>query len=810
MKVLKALWVVCLAFVMTSALSGCSVFLCWLCEISRPPAPVKVSVGPPIVFSGKIVSNLGGPVAGAVVEISGKTTKTDGNGSFMLPVSLESRYVLSVSKDGFAPLSRIAETGILDRTYTLTQATVEKVDPTQDVVIKDKLSLKGCQGPLSSRARIDWETVLVGNKRPSGRDLEDLQKLFNQPKQCSPGVTIALSANSLVDENGNPPSGPVNLSLATADLFAPDGMPGDFTVFLPSFDESRSLDRDSSTVIRNVPWAGQYAFMESFGAGSITVTAGGKSYQPKSGSPATMTIPIDPTRLNFMRAQGKEPDFTIPIMYYAETLGIWYIDGSAELNATKDAYIARLAHFSWVNVDQEKIRPRCIKFSSSSLPTNFDLVISFPGSGTPDITRSVSNPASDTLHAVTRLPENTNVRLTAYQSGTTNVITMTQSINTGVWPGGATPVPFPSLPYTDCVDAGNLHKDLSSVNKPTLTVTHVALGFLRASWNGKWDSDIAPHPNDGYVFEESTDGGITWHVVKDDIANNDIFATSAGPGGVQNDRSPKNAPSLDLPDFAKKRGSYQYRVKAFYGALPGADPANASFYKISDTFLVSVLDSRLRIINNIDTMIGSFQDINVLRLRIAPVQDPRDPVGSPPAVALKNGDQAERMPVDSTCSTTAAAAIGAPIGMHEIAPAGSNPFPNLVTTPGAPHYDIWIELGWWKINAGTSNQKIHPSSGVTCSLSGNASKQLHNPGTVPTHYHRHFGGVSGYIRVQNHYTGDLTLTITGDRNNPVISSATYLDPTNPLQTFTKLTPPPNIGVLQNPSGNPSDPITVPY
>lgn len=788
---------------MSMLLSGCS-FFCWVCEIGRPPAPVKVSSGPPIIFSGKIVSTLGGPVDAAVVEVNGTTTRADGNGSFTLPVSLGSRYILNIRKDGFAPLSRIVEAGAQDRTYTLTRATVAEVDPTHDIVLKDKLSIKGCQGSLSSRAHIDWKSVLVGSNPPSGSQLEELQTLFNQPKQCSPGVAVSISANSLVDESGKPPSGPVSLSLATADLHAPDGMPGDFTVFLPA------SDTNSRVSVRREEGAGQYAFMESFGAGSITVTAGGRHYQPKAGTPATMTIPIDPARLKFMRDQGKEPDPTIPIMFYDETRGLWYIDGAGTLNAAKDAYVARLAHFSWVNIDQEKLRPRCIKFSSSSLPGSFDLVISFPGSGTPDITRVVSNPTGDTLHAVTRLAENTNVRLIAYQSGTANVITMTQVINTGVWPSGTTPIPFPALPYSECVDAGNLYKDLAAVNKPTLTITQLAQGFLRAAWNGNWASEVVPHPNDGYTFEESTDAGGTWHVVKDDITLTNIFATSAGSGGVQSDRAPKSAPSADLPEFAKKRGDYQYRVRAFYGALPGADPANPAFYKISDTVSVNILDSRLVIVNKIDSNNGNFQDINVLRLRIAPVQDPTNPAGSLPANELTNGNAAENMPVDSTCATTAAAATSAPIKLYEIGPNAQNMPNNLITTLRAPHYDIYIELGWWKTNAGTSNPKIHPSSGVFCSGANNSSKQLYNMAgvTVPSHYHRRFGGNSGYIRIQNHYTGDLTLTITGDRNNPAITSATYTDPATPSQGFTSITPTPSITVLQNLSSD--DPITVTY
>jgi hypothetical protein len=68
----------------------------------------------------------------------------------------------------------------------------------------------------------------------------------------------------------------VRVSVSAVDLNAPNQMPGDYSVFDP---------------------AGKAIGMESFGAGSIEIGAGGKSYNLKAGATATVTIPVDGTQL---------------------------------------------------------------------------------------------------------------------------------------------------------------------------------------------------------------------------------------------------------------------------------------------------------------------------------------------------------------------------------------------------------------------------------------------------------------------------------------------------------------------------------
>ena len=141
------------------------------------------------LFSGRVVDQSATAVAGARVSINGTVGATDGNGFFSLRAPLSPRYVLNITKRGFALFSRITKAEIIGQTWTLVKTQEDTVDPTQPIVLVDH--------------------------RPE----LDRQKLR--------GVRITVPANSLVDSAGRAPTGSLTAYLATLNIGAGQA-PGDW------------------------------------------------------------------------------------------------------------------------------------------------------------------------------------------------------------------------------------------------------------------------------------------------------------------------------------------------------------------------------------------------------------------------------------------------------------------------------------------------------------------------------------------------------------------------------------------------------
>ena len=110
---------------------------------------------------------------------------------------------------------------------------------------------------------------------PGTESLPSLSR-YRKSKGCGDGVRVRLPANSIEDANGNPPIGPVQISVSTVDPMSPDQMPGDYTVALS---------------------AGGTQVMESYGAATIDITSGTTKFNLKSGAFVEVTIPVDPAQL---------------------------------------------------------------------------------------------------------------------------------------------------------------------------------------------------------------------------------------------------------------------------------------------------------------------------------------------------------------------------------------------------------------------------------------------------------------------------------------------------------------------------------
>src|SRR5262249_19622790 len=119
-------------------------------------------------------------LTGATVSVNGVVTQTNEKGYFLLMVPQESpRYVLTITQDGYQPVSKVFHEEILGGQYLLTTAQAFDIDPTQVIdVVEGSLDIEGAR--------------------------------------------VVIQPNSLLDQNGSPPPGQLQLFLSTIDQRDPE------------------------------------------------------------------------------------------------------------------------------------------------------------------------------------------------------------------------------------------------------------------------------------------------------------------------------------------------------------------------------------------------------------------------------------------------------------------------------------------------------------------------------------------------------------------------------------------------------------
>jgi hypothetical protein len=391
---------------------------------------VLVSTGG-VPFSGKVIDNAGSVVSGAQVEINGRFVNTGGDGSFSLGVPQADRYILNVHKFGYGVISKILDTGLSGATHVISRSQIYTVDPSAPIKLQHKRTSRDCPPPSASR--LPWlkqddrfaplleasfqdgrgHTInagavakgrAAGDKRflvtpPLGVPLrvagKTLETRFKLSQECGPGVGVRIPANSLVDANGNLPSGKVQIALSTINLASPEQMPGDYTVLNS---------------------AGKISMMESYGAGSIEVMGANGRYNLKAGSSAEFVIPIDPLQ----RQASTPPSASIPILFYDDKAGLWREEGSATLSG--NTYVTKVKHFSTINADHTKTDQSCVAIDSSAIPGITKLEYTLPAKipGAAPINRTYTfETGAGSEHVLYNLPSNTNITLVPIINGTT-------------------------------------------------------------------------------------------------------------------------------------------------------------------------------------------------------------------------------------------------------------------------------------------------------------------------------------------------------------------------------------------------------
>jgi hypothetical protein len=219
-----------------------------------------------VFFSGTVTNREGAALEGATVNVNRVTVRTDAHGVFSLLAAEDEndRYVVTVTKPGYVPLSRVFDDGVGATTWRLVPAQVTTVDPRHKINIQERDS------------------------------------------QGRRGAHLRIAANALVDENGAPPSGPVDIALATLD---PDAAP------LPGNDGG--VDANGQEVVLN-----------QFGGVYLDVRdAANHRYTLKRDARARVTIPIAQSR----REGEARPPRDIAMWAYDGVTGDWQPRGTGKL-----------------------------------------------------------------------------------------------------------------------------------------------------------------------------------------------------------------------------------------------------------------------------------------------------------------------------------------------------------------------------------------------------------------------------------------------------------------------------------------------
>jgi hypothetical protein len=378
-----------------------------------------------VVFTGVVLDAFDAPLSGASVQIGKDKAKTDERGYFKLSADSAKSYLFQARKSEFGTYSRLFPKSERDVTIKLFAATVKSFDPSQPIQLTDGNSRRR-PGPAASRA--NWSGGGFSNMpfvyengklvdfgfSPSLKTSFDYVK---QRKQAGPGISISIPANVLVSASGSKPSGNVNVSLSTIDIFSPGAMPGDFTIMGP-----RGL-RDG--------------FMISMGAGSIEIYDDRNTYQLADKATANIVIPIDTSALIF---NGNIPE-SIPLFYYNDSTGYWQEEPeAAKINAERTAYVGTLRHFSTFNMDFKVSDPSCVQIRHNSVGVStlpqyiVETILTFngsvihtertvsdpgPNSGTwpsVDPAPCLQNTNNTSVHMLFNLPQNTEVGMVFYNA----------------------------------------------------------------------------------------------------------------------------------------------------------------------------------------------------------------------------------------------------------------------------------------------------------------------------------------------------------------------------------------------------------
>ena len=416
-------------------------------------------------FSGYVKSNSYKSITDGIVEVNmgefnsdkifKRTTTTDKNGYFKLGIQtnvMKPRFVLNIWKEGYGLFSQIFFRGKQNGTWLLTKGTIHTIDPRKDNTIRDTPHITKYTGPLSSHidlSKISYRRLLRADKTAAIKKLLQSTPSYLDPQVIhgirNKGIQVTIMGDTLVDSNGQPPAGLVNVTLATVDILGPDSMPGDFTA---AFKDEKGND--------------QIGYMITYGAGSVDVLANGKKYQLKPGSKAKIEIPL-PKHLEGSNSIPKE----IPFLEYNKEKGIWEEIGEGTFNENTQVYVATTTQFSSFNMDILKTDQACLVINGIGIKKDYRLEVAFeypPNSG---VRTRNKYPNANDIYALYNLAPDIPYTLTAYKTDLTYPLWIASTVCTPTPqdPAPNKPVPDQNFTFPVC------HHSSSDLNPVILCAT---------------------------------------------------------------------------------------------------------------------------------------------------------------------------------------------------------------------------------------------------------------------------------------------------------------------------------------------------
>lgn len=548
-----------------------------------------------VIFSGYVKSTTKKPIPNAKVEVNKESTNTSENGFFRIikyytqEQEVPKRFILNINKKGYGPLSKIYRSGIQNRTWFMTKAHTEKINPKQANTVVDLRRGAVSRGSLSSQ--VDWSQFphrriprRVDNKRRFIGEASDVLKkaleFAENANQPNDGISVMIPANSLVDSNEKPPEGEILVTLSTVDIYDPDSMPGNYTV-------DRGEDRRG--------------YMETYGAGSIKITSEGKEISLKKGEKAKIRIPINQYQLAHIENLEK----TIPFLQYDEKRGVWEIKGKAWLDNNRKAYVAEIDHFSIFNMDIVFTDPACIVLHSS-LNQDYELEIIY-GSEPPVIKTFTVN-MDESEHVICRLPPKKDIILRAYSTRTCGhlgdfrfPITDAIVVNAGDIQEEVDPYcPDPLDPNITNNCHGEVTIDSTSLGPILSGPATVTCPEIILTWNYTWTA-VQDEVQDHFDLEEKK----IWPTEEVDF--HVIWQTRPGdhPGDV-------------IRRLSRTPGEYMYRVKA--KSAPDHDSAYSNIICVTveegESACAQAIPDMLRIVNDLDDTVPWNGDNGIIGLKV--------------------------------------------------------------------------------------------------------------------------------------------------------------------------------------------------
>lgn len=503
----------------------------------------KPGSGPkgPNLFSGRVTDQSDKAVTQARVEVNGKETLSKGDGTFELPVPPAERYILNISHADFADFSYISRTPLKGQNWPLIRVQVETVDA------KDPITLKDSRPELAAKG--------IG------------------------GASITLQPDSLVDDGGNAPGGPVRAVIATLDI-ANGEAPGDWAV--------RSDDGQ------------QEGFLVSYGAVFIQFTdqTGKVRYQLRPGMTGEVSLPVIPSMKSHAPAAPQAR-----FWYYDTKDGYWKKTGEAGFDLATGAYTGKIDHLSTINTDIAKFNVACLKATlDPSVAPGLKLRVRYHSGGTP-FGQTPILVMNDPENAMYRLPANTNILLELLDASNAAFGDLvvedpvgTPVVNNVVNTGPAIPVgqnQFPGPPFASCHPV-LLRRALTQVE---LRINELPPGA------GPRDN-----PSDDYI---------TW-------APTFCLARLSTPAMSDVNVELTNDPPGQFPDggdvlFAANQSPWPVNTTATAATLPLVLPADGSWvpFVIAGKFLKPSTDDKDAIIEaHLNNAVGAIVGTKALMVRV--------------------------------------------------------------------------------------------------------------------------------------------------------------------------------------------------